>query len=147
MPALFSYALVVAAGMALALQQVLNANLRVGLGSPWWAGTASYLVGLLAMLFVALLAPGPRPTLEAMGNIQWHTWMGGLLGATFIATGILMVPRVGAATTLVLVVVGQMVCALLVDHFGVLGVPQHSASPVRLAGVALLILGVVLIRR
>jgi transporter family-2 protein len=39
-----------------------------------------------------------------------------------------------------------MVCSLLVDHFGVLGVPQHSASPVRLAGAALLILGVVLIR-
>jgi len=146
MSALFSYVLVVAAGMALALQQVLNANLRVGLGSPWWAGTANYIVGLLAMLFVALLAPGPRPTLETMSNIHWLTWMGGLLGATFIATGILMVPRVGAATTLVLVVVGQMVCALLVDHFGVLGVPQHSASPVRLAGVALLILGVVLIR-
>jgi transporter family-2 protein len=57
-----------------------------------------------------------------------------------------MVPRLGAATTLVLVVVGQMVCSLLVDHFGVLGVPQHSASPVRLAGAALLILGVALIR-
>jgi transporter family-2 protein len=138
--------LVVAAGMALALQQVLNANLRVGLGSPWWAGTASYLVGLLAMLLVALLAPGPRPTLEAIGNTHWLTWTGGLLGASFIATGILMVPRLGAATTLVLVVVGQMVCSLLVDHFGVLGVPQHSASPVRLAGAALLILGVVLIR-
>jgi transporter family-2 protein len=146
MSALLLYAPVVAAGMALALQQVLNANLRVGLGSPWWAGTASYLVGLLAMLLVALLAPGPRPTLEAIGNTHWLTWMGGLLGASFIATGILMVPRLGAATTLVLVVVGQMVCSLLVDHFGVLGVPQHSASPVRLAGAALLILGVVLIR-
>jgi transporter family-2 protein len=138
--------LVVAAGMALAFQQVINANLRIGLGSPWWAGTANYLVGLLAMLFLALLAPGPRPTLETIGNTHWLTWTGGLLGACFIATGILMVPRLGAATTLVLVVVGQMVCSLLVDHFGVLGVPQHSASPVRLAGAALLILGVVLIR-
>jgi transporter family-2 protein len=138
--------LVIAAGMAVAFQQVINANLRVGLGSPWWTGTISYLVGLLAMLVMALLAPGPRPTLDAIANTHWLSWTGGLLGAVFIATGILMVPRLGAATTLVLIVVGQMVCSLLVDHFGVLGVPQHDASPLRLAGAALLILGVVLIR-
>jgi transporter family-2 protein len=146
MAALFSYMLVVAAGMAVAFQQVLNANLRVGLGSPWWAGTASYLVGLVAMLLMALLAPGPRLTIEAIANTYWFTWIGGLLGATFIATGILMVPRLGAATTLALVVVGQMLCSILMDHFGVLGVPQHAATPLRLAGAALLILGVVMIR-
>lgn len=146
MSALFSYVLVIAAGMAVAFQQVLNANLRVGLGSPWWAGTASYLVGLIAMLAVALLAPGPRPSLDAIANTHFLSWTGGLLGACFIATGILMVPRLGAATTLVLIVVGQMVCSLLVDHFGVLGVPQHDASPLRLLGAALLVAGVVLIR-
>jgi|SRR5690348_8974022 len=146
MSALFSYLLVIAAGIAVAFQQVLNANLRVGLASPWWAGTANYLVGGFFMLAVALLAPGPRPSLEAIANTHWLSWAGGLLGATFIATGIFMVPRLGAATTLVLIVLGQMICSLLVDHFGVLGVPQHAASPLRLAGVALLVAGVVLIR-
>jgi transporter family-2 protein len=146
MSVLFSYLLVIAAGMAVAFQQVLNANLRGGLGSPWWTGTASYIVGLLAMLAIALLAPGPRPTLAAIAQTSWFSWTGGLLGALFIATGILMVPRLGAATTLVLIVVGQMVCSLLVDHFGVLGVPQHDASPLRLAGAALLVVGVALIR-
>ena len=146
MSVLFSYLLVIAAGMAVALQQVVNAHLRVALGSPWWTGSASYLVGLLAMLVMALLAPGPRPTLDAIANAHWLSWTGGLLGALFIATGILLVPRLGAATTLVLIVVGQMICSLVVDHFGVLGVPQHDASPLRLAGAALLIVGVVLIR-
>lgn len=146
MSILFSYVLVIAAGMAVAFQQVLNANLRFGLGSPWWAGTANYVVGLAAMLAVALLAPGPRPSLSSIANTHWFSWAGGLLGGIFIATGILMVPRLGAATTLVLLVVGQMVCSVLVDHFGILGVPQHDASPLRLAGAALLVLGVVLIR-
>ena len=50
MSALFSYLLVIAAGMAVAFQQVLNANLRVGLASPWWAGTTNYLIGGVAML-------------------------------------------------------------------------------------------------
>lgn len=142
----FSYMLVIAAGMAVAFQQVLNANLRIGLGSPWWAGLTNYVVGFMAMLLVALLAPGPRPTWEGIAQTNWLSWSGGLLGALFIATGILMVPRLGAATTLVLIVVGQMICSLLVDHFGVLGVPQHDASPLRLAGAALLVAGVVLIR-
>ena len=146
MSILFSYLLVIAAGIAVAFQQVLNANLRVGLGSPWWAGTTNYIVGLVAMLVIALLAPGPRPTLEAIAQTSWFSWAGGLLGALFIATGILMVPRLGAATTLVLIVVGQMVCSLLVDHFGVMGVPQHDATPLRLVGAALLVAGVALIR-
>lgn len=142
-----SYLLVIVAGVSVALQQVLNANLRTELGSPWWAGFVSYLVGVLAMLLVALLAPGPRPSLEALGNTSWPSWTGGLLGAVFISVGILMIPRLGAATVLALIVVGQMICSLVVDHFGLLGVPQHEASPIRLAGAAFLVLGVILVRQ
>lgn len=58
-----------------------------------------------------------------------------------------MIPRLGATMVLTLIVVGQMVCSLLVDHFGWLGVPQHAANPVRLLGAAFLILSVVLIRQ
>lgn len=73
-----SYLLVVIAGISVALQQVLNANLRAELGSPWWAGFVSYLVGVTAMLLVALLAPGPRPSVEAIENTNWLSWTGGL---------------------------------------------------------------------
>lgn len=148
MTTLLSYLLVVAAGVSVALQQVLNANLRAQLGSPWWAGSVSYLVGLAAMLAVALLTPHPRlsgaGTLTGAGS--WFSWTGGFFGAVFVGIAILMVPRLGAATTLALIVVGQMTGALVFDHFGVLGIQQHAASPIRLAGAACLILGVVLVR-
>ncbi len=141
-----SYLLVIGAGVSVALQQVLNANLRADLGSPWWAGFVSYVVGMLAMLAVALLAPGPRLA-EAVGGVgSWVTWTGGLFGALFIGTAILMVPRLGAATVLALIVVGQMLGSLAFDHIGLLGLPQQPVSPTRLAGAASLILGVVLIR-
>ncbi len=138
----------VAAGASVALQQVLNSNLREQLASPWWAGFVSYCVGGASMLLVALLAPGPRPSLSAMhlGSGSWFTWTSGVFGAIFIATVILMVPRLGAATVLALIVVGQMLAALLFDHFGMFGLAVHSMSPVRLAGVACLLFGVVLIR-
>ncbi|AYQ41376.1 membrane protein [Burkholderia aenigmatica] len=146
MTTLLSYLLVVAAGVSVALQQVLNANLRVQLGSPWWAGSVSYLVGLAAMLAVALLSPHPRVSGTVTGAGSWFSWTGGVFGALFVGIAILMVPRLGAATTLALIVVGQMTGALAFDHFGVLGIQQHSASPIRMAGAACLILGVVLVR-
>lgn len=138
--------LVVLAGASVALQQVLNASLRVHLGSPWWAGSVSYLVGLIAMLAVALTAPGPRLTESFTGNAPWISWTGGLFGAIFIGIAILMVPRLGVATTLALIVVGQMVGSLAFDHFGLLGIPQQPASLTRMAGAAFLIVGVVLVR-
>ena len=141
-----SYLLVVGAGASVALQQILNANLRTELGSPWWAGFVSYAVGMIAMLVVALVMPGNKPDLHTIANGSWTSWTGGLFGAIFIGVAILMVPRLGAATVLALVVVGQMLGSVAFDHFGVLGLQQHSAGPLRLAGAALLIAGVVLIR-
>lgn len=147
---LTSYALssllVVLAGASVALQQVLNASLRAHLGSPWWAGSASYLVGLAAMLAAALLAPGPRFTEAFPGAAPWTAWTGGLFGAVFIGIAILMLPRLGAATTLALIVVGQMTASLAFDHFGILGIQQQPATLVRMAGAVCLILGVVMIR-
>ena len=77
---------------------------------------------------------------------SWFSWTGGIFGAIYIAISILMLPRLGAATVVALIVVGQMIGSLTFDHFGLLGVPQHSVSSVRVAGAALLIFGAVLIR-
>ena len=138
--------LVIGAGVSVAFQQILNANLRAELGSPWWAGFVSYFVGMIVMLTAAIAVPGPKPDMSPIWNGPWISWTGGFFGAIFIAVGIFMVPRLGAATVLALIVVGQMLGAIAFDHFGILGVAQHAASPARLAGAALLILGVVLVR-
>jgi transporter family-2 protein len=57
-----------------------------------------------------------------------------------------MVPRLGAATTLALIIGGQMLGSLAFDHMGPLGVPQHPVTPQRLVGVVLLIGAVMLVR-
>ena len=145
MPTALAYLLVIGAGVSVALQQVLNANLRTQIGSPWWAGVVSYVGGLVAITFAALVVEGPRLPLPSAGG-SWFSWTGGVFGAIFIAVVVLMVPRFGAATVLALIVVGQMLGSLAFDHFGILGLAQEPASPVRLVGAACLILGVVLIR-
>jgi uncharacterized membrane protein YdcZ (DUF606 family) len=89
-------------------------------------------------------SPGCRQPWIA--RTPWISWAGGIFGAIFIGTAIFMVPRLGAATVLALIVVGQMIGSLAFDHFGLFGVPQHAANPVRLAGAAFLVLGVTLVR-
>jgi bacterial/archaeal transporter family-2 protein len=73
-------------------------------------------------------------------------WSGGFFGAVFIITAILTVPRLGAATVLALVVVGQMFGSMAFDQFGLLGLPQQPATLIRLLGAGLLIVGVVMVR-
>jgi transporter family-2 protein len=137
--------LAVTAGISVVVQQALNANLRNALNSAAWSGFMSYLVGTICMVAFALALRDPIPASVA-ARIPWWQWSGGLFGAIFIAIAILLIPQLGAATFIALFVAGQLLCSLAFDHFGLLGIPVHPVTLVRLAGAAFLILGVVLIR-
>jgi transporter family-2 protein len=138
--------LAIGAGVSLVVQQALNANLRMALGSAAWSGFTSYLVGTICMALFALATRDPMPPESVTERVPWWGWSGGLFGAVFIGLAILLIPRIGAATFFALLVTGQMLASLAFDHFGLLGVPVHPVSLVRMAGAACLILGVVLIR-
>jgi transporter family-2 protein len=131
------------AGMANAVQGAVNAQLRAAVRDPLWATLLSFLVGTaaLAVLVVATRAPVPAhlPTRPLV-------WTGGLLGVVFVGASILLVPRIGAGTMIGLMVAGQMAAALLLDQFGLLGVPVHPTSPARALGAVLVVAGVLLLR-
>ena len=149
MPQLLSlglYLLVASAGVSFVFQQAVNANLSHELGSPWWAGFISYLGGTLAMLAAITVLREPWLTGAAMSRTSWMSWTGGIFGAIYIAISILLLPRLGAALVVALIVLGQMLGALAFDHFALLGVPENPVSLTRVAGAALLVAGVVLIR-
>jgi bacterial/archaeal transporter family-2 protein len=140
------YLLAVGAGVSFVFQQAVNANLRVEIGSAWWAGFVSYLGGTLAMLAMAIVLREPWLSGTMGVRSSWISWTGGIFGAIYIAISIIMLPRLGAATVVALIVVGQMIGSLIFDQFGLLGVPQHSATLARIAGATFLIFGAVLIR-
>ena len=139
--------LAIAAGVSIVIQQALNANLRNAMHSAAWSGLMSYAVGLAAWPCSSLRSGTQRPPPASAARIPWWAWGGGLFGAIFIGLGIFLVPQIGAATFLALLVTGQMLGSITFDHFGWLGLTQRPVDAPRLIGVALLIGGVVLIRR
>jgi transporter family-2 protein len=142
MPAIWGYLLALGAGVSFVFQQAVNSNLREEVGSPWWAGFISYAGGTLSMLLVALILREPLPAPE---RFNWFSWTGGIFGAVYIAVSIILLPRLGAATVIALLVAGQMVGSLAFDHFGFL-VPLHQLTMPRLLGAGFLVAGVTLIR-
>lgn len=134
-------------GLFMAIQPAINLELRRFVGSPAQAAMVSTSVSTISLaFFVFVIQRKPWPSLHAALSMPWWIWVGGLLGAAYVAISVVLVSRLGAAFAFSLVVLGQMTTALVLDRFGWFGVPVHDLSPGRLAGVALVISGVVLIR-
>jgi bacterial/archaeal transporter family-2 protein len=143
---IIGYLVAFCAGISFVFQQAVNSNLRLEIGSAWWAGFVSYLGGTFAMLLLAVLMQEPLPPMLMIGRSSLISWTGGIFGAVYIGVSILLLPRLGAATVIALIVAGQMIGSIAFDHFGLLGVPVHPANMIRLTGAALLVLGAILIR-
>ena len=133
-------------GAGVAVMAVINARLRVVLGGPFWAAGAQFMVALLLVLSVAVLTRQPAMTTTGLARAPWWVWTGGAFSATFIVVSIVLTPKLGTALTLASIMVGQLAAALVVDHYGLFGGTMIRISPARVLGVALLLLGVVLIR-
>ena len=133
-------------GAGLAVQFVINARLRLLLGGPLWAAAVQFVIGLALILIVALVTRQPAPLTAGLARAPWWMWTGGAFSATFIVVSIVLTPKLGTALTLASIMVGQLAAALVVDHYGLFGGTMIRISPARVLGVALLLLGVVLIR-
>ena len=138
--------LVALAGGATAMQAPTNARLAGALASPVNAAFVSFLVGTAALGLLAVTLQ-TRPDTAAVRGLPWWTWIGGLYGAVFVVSAAWAVPRLGVAMTVILMVAGQILISVLLDHFGALGVPKQPLNLTRLLGVALVFGGVLLVRR
>ena len=140
-----TYALLLFAGVLITVQAAINARLGHVLGNYMHAVLVSFVVGTIAALVYCLVEGGPVASWETVRNVPWWVWTGGLLGVVFVWTTIFAVPKVGVSVMFPLVVTGQMVAAIVVEHFGVLGSPREPVSLPRVGGVLLVVLGVVVL--
>lgn len=132
------------AGAMLPIQFGINAQLAQWVGGSLRAALVSFVVGAAGLLLVVLVAARGWP--DRAGDAPWWVWTGGLLGAFYVVGSIVTAPKLGAATLVALILAGQAIASLLVDHFGWVGFEESPITPLRLAGVLLLAAGVVLVR-
>ncbi|SHJ21176.1 transporter family-2 protein [Malonomonas rubra DSM 5091] len=136
--------LMVAGGVAVALQPSINARLAEKVGFLQ-ASTISFAVGTLVLLTISLITT--QGSFKRTFEADWWQLSGGLFGAFFVTMTIIGVPRIGTTAVLALTIVSQLVAGLLMDHYGLFGMRGIPVDFKRLLGVALLLAGVALICR
>lgn len=145
-PSLLAMIAVVLGGAATALQAPTNAKMMTAVGSPVNAAFVSFAVGAAALGILAAILQ-TRPDMAASRALPWYVWVGGLYGAIFVVAAAWAVPRLGVATTIILMVAGQLLLSVGLDHFGAMGMPKQPISWGRVAGVLMVLGGVLMVRR
>ena len=142
-----AYFLGIASGFGLTLQIGMNSKLRTVLQSANTAALISFLVGTAGLVMLLAVTRTPVPARDTLASVPAWAWFGGLMGAFYVAISTVVASQLGTASLLGLALSGQLAMAIVVDHFGWLGLPEHPITPTRLAGVALLGAGAWLISR
>jgi bacterial/archaeal transporter family-2 protein len=140
-----TYALLLVAGALITVQASINARLGSVLGNSMQAVLVSFVVGTVAALLFCLIDGRSVASWETVRQAPWWVWTGGLLGVAFVWTTIFAVPKVGVSVMFPIVVAGQMVAAIIVEHFGLLGSEKVQVSLPRIGGVVLVVLGVMVL--
>lgn len=143
------YVLLLAAALAgalLPIQAACNTKMGSHLQQPIHATVLSFLVGLITMVLIAIAMRQPAPSPGKILGAPWWAHVAGVLGATYVASSIILTPKLGVVALTGAVLAGQMVVAVTLDHFGWMGLKQNPMNAMKALGIVLLIAGVLLIR-
>lgn len=139
------FAMGIAAGSMITIQSVLNSALGNKTGN---LGSVLILtvVSILVLLVLIIVFPNTADLKSIPGISEWYLYVGGVLGIAILATPIFLIPRIGATSTLTALVVGQLLLALVIDHFGLFNFPKIEINLMRMVGIILLGLGAFFIK-
>ncbi len=129
------------AGAVMPAQAGINYKLRTFLGDPVLAAFVSFLVGTVALAALALAQRTPWPDWQEVARAPWWAWIGGFMGAYVVGSSVVLAPRLGATAMLALIVAGQMLASILIDHFGWFGYRADPVNLRRILGTLMLIAG------
>jgi bacterial/archaeal transporter family-2 protein len=141
------YILPLLAGVAMSVQAGVNSQLRTILSNPILAAFISFVTGSLALMILLFFSKKGLPPVEIYSSISWYKYIGGLLGVIVVVSVILSVPKIGAANMFVLIIAGQLVTAVILDHYGFLGMKPNAVSFQKVAGMLFLIVGAYLVNK
>ena len=133
-------------GGMIAAQAPINARLRLSVGSPMLSAALSFAVGTVA-LAVGVLATGALGGVRQAGSAPWWAWLGGLAGAMLVTASLIAAPRLGATTTFVAIISGQVLVAVILDRFGWLGLSARPLTTERLLALVMMLGALALLLR
>ena len=136
-----------AGGVGLPVQAAINNQLKRYIGGPAWTAMTSITVSAISIIIFLAIARPALPAAASLGEAPRWAWLGGLFGAFFVAVGVIVTPKLGTAATFSTVIAGQVLVSLILDQWGLIGLPIHQLSVGRLAGAALLVIGVLMVQR
>jgi transporter family-2 protein len=134
-------------GATLALQVGMAATMRNHVGTPMAAALVNFAVGTIFLFIAVALGRGSLAGLAQVGAAPWWAWGAGILGGLYITASAAFGSSLGGATFLALVVAGQMMAALALDHYGWLGFPVRPLDAWRVGGALLVVAGMLLLAR
>ncbi|MBI6550799.1 DMT family transporter [Xenorhabdus lircayensis] len=132
------------AGAVVPLQASANAALGRGLGHPLWGTLVSLLVSLLAVIPILLTMRVPTPQIAQAVNLPIWSWFGGIAGVIYITAALILVPKLGSTNFIICVIAGQIIISILIDHFGLMGLPIKEINLGKILGVILIFSGILI---
>ena len=138
--------LALAAGSGLPIQAGLNNKLAKAGGSPLHAAMISFTVGAVTLLLIVLLT-SQNVSWRSLREAPAYSWCGGLFGALFVSVIIYAFPRIGPAFAFSLIIAGQLLVSMLMEHFQILGAQPNPINLGRVAGMILIVGGVLMMKK
>lgn len=139
--------IVIVIGCLLAIQGSINTHLTTFLKHPLQGALVNFLVGSVCLIGLNLIFKTQVPDFTYVKTAPFYLFIGGILGAIFVSSTIFFIPRIGVTTVLAASIVGQLIAASVIDHFGFFGIAVQPISTKRIIGIIMLLSGVFFIQK
>lgn len=139
------YLIAFIAGVALAIQAAINAQLSKAVGEqPIIAALISFATGTLILFIIALIKANFSEAWINLPQQAWWKWTGGIFGALLVFTTVMLAPKVGISNMLFFIIIGQLIMAMIIDHYGLIGMQIRAATCWKIIGLNIVFLGMIL---
>src|ERR1700712_483060 len=134
-------ALALITGALIPVQAATNAAFSKTIGNPYITGLMVFCIGLVGMILFLLISRTPLPAPQQLTAAPLYSYLGGIIVATYVVMITILVPKIGVGTAIAFIVTGQILCAVVIDHFGLFSLPVRTISITRVGGMLLMIGG------
>jgi transporter family-2 protein len=134
-------------GAASSVQPAVNAILARAIGNPYGATVVSVFVAFCTILLISQVTGRGQITPSVLASLPWWVYLGGVVGAVLVASGVIIAPVTGALLFFILIVAGQLLGAMLMDHLGAFGLAVREVSFLRVCGFLLVLVGAAMVLR